>query len=105
MDEFWNGMGCSLMAVGVLQLWRNIRYRTDESYREQVDVANSDERNKFLSQKAWAWTGCWFVLIGAIGTLGFKIAGLDQLSTMCGGSVCLILVLYWVMYLYLRKKY
>ena len=29
----------------------------------------------------------------------------DDYSVMAGGSVCLLVLLYWLSYLYLRKKY
>lgn len=105
LDEFWSGMGCGFIAVGVLQLVRQIRYKTNENYREAVDTANSDERNKFLANKAWAWAGYLFVMIGAVGSIVFRILGMEDLSAFCGGSVCLIMVLYWFSYLWLRKKY
>ena len=105
LDEFWSGMGGGLMAVGILQLWRQFRYHTNETYREAVDTANSDERNKFLATKAWAWAGYWFVMVGALGTIAFKLLGQEQLSTFCGFSVCVLMVLYWVNWLWLRRKY
>ena len=105
LDEFWSGMGGGFLAVGVLQLVRRIRYQTNESYREAVDTAKSDERYKFLANKAWAWAGYLFVMIGAVGVIVFRILGMGDLATFCGGSVCLILVLYWLSYVFLRKKY
>lgn len=105
LDEFWSGMGGGFLAVGVLQLVRFIRYQTSESYREAVDVTKSDERYKYLANKAWAWAGYMFVMIGAVGTIVFRILGMGNLSAFCGGSVCLIMVLYWLSYLWLRKKY
>jgi len=105
LDEFWSGMGGGFLAVGVLQLVRRVRYKTNENYREAVDTANSDERFKFLANKAWAWAGYLFVMIGAVGVIVFRILGMGDLSTFCGGCVCLILVLYWLSYLFLRKKY
>lgn len=104
LDEFWSGMGGGLIAVGVLQLVRQVRYQTSERYREAVDTANSDERYQFLANKAWAWAGYWFVMIGAVGTIVFRILKMGELSTFCGGSICLILVLYWLSYAVLRRK-
>lgn len=102
-DKFWAGMGCGLVGVGVGQLIRQLRYKTDAAYREQVDVANSDERNKFLSGRAWTWAGFLFVLLSAIGSIVFRIMGYDQLSSFASGSICLMMVLYWLSYLLLQK--
>ncbi len=105
IDEFWSGMGVALIVVGVLFLLRNIKYQTNEKYREEIDVQNSDERNKFLSLKAWSWSGYLFVIIAAVGTIIFKFVGKEELMMLSSGAVCLIVFLYWISYIILRKKY
>jgi uncharacterized membrane protein len=105
LDEFWSGMGGALIAVGALQLFRLLRYSTDKAYQETVDVAVNDERNKYISMKAWSWAGYLFVLIAAVATIVLKVLGYDTLVPIASGCVCLIVILYWLSYLILRKKY
>ena len=64
-----------------------------------------DERNRFLTGKAWAWAGYLFVLISGVATIALKIAGQDQWSLACSYALCLLLVLYWGSYLVLKRKY
>ena len=105
VDEYWSGMGASLIVVGALQLFRQIKYKTNSEYRESVDVGVKDERNKFISMKAWAWAGYFFVLIAAVASIALRIGGRDELSVMASCGACLIMVLYWLSWLWLRKKY
>lgn len=105
IEEFWSSMGFALIFVGFLQLIRHIRYRTDAEYREKFDTEAKDERNRFLANKAWAWAGWWFVMIAAVATIAFKLLGREDLMMLASGSVCLMLLLYWGSYMYLRKKY
>lgn len=105
VDEFWSSMGFVLMLVGLLQVLRQVRYRTDRDYRDTFDTETRDERNRFLSNKAWAWAGYWFVLIAACGTIAFKLLGREELMMLASGSVCLIVLLYWLSYLVLKRKY
>ena len=105
VDSYWSGMGGALIAVGAIQLIRQIRYSTDKVYQEKTDVESKDERNRFLSMKAWSWTGYLFVMISAIASIVLKILGQDIYSTIAGLAVCVIITLYWVAYLILRKKY
>ena len=105
IDDFWSGMGTALIVVGVLQLIRHIRYKTNETYKAAVDVELNDERNKFLSMKAWSWAGYLFVMIAAVAAIVLKICGLDEYVFFASGSVCLIMILYWVSYMIVRKKY
>lgn len=105
VDRYWSCMGGGFLAVGIIQLIRHIRYRKNEDYREKVDVANSDERNRFLTGKAWAWAGYLFVLISGVATIALKVAGQDVWSLACSYALCLLLVLYWGAYLVLKRKY
>ena len=105
LDSFWSGMGASLLVVSILRLSQVYLYKTDKTYQEKVDTEVSDERNKFLRSRAWAWAGYLFVIIAAICTIVFKVLGLDLLWMATGLSMCLIVTLYWISFLILRKKY
>ena len=105
VDEFWSGMGTSLLIIGIIFLIRNIKYKTNEEYREKIDIESNDERNKYISLKAWAWAGYLFVMIGAVGVIVFKLIGKEDLMMMASLSVCLIMVFYWISYTFLKKKY
>ena len=105
VDEFWSGMGTSLLIIGIIFLIRNIKYKTNEEYREKIDIESNDERNKYISLKAWAWAGYLFVMLGAVGAIVFKLMGKEELMMMASFSVCLIMVFYWISYIFLKKKY
>lgn len=105
VDEFWSGMGGAFVIIGVLQLIRQIRYLSNEEYKETVDIAAKDERNKYISLKAWSWAGYCFVIIAAVATILLKLAGMEDLMMLASGSVCLMLLLYWGAYMILRRKY
>lgn len=105
LDEFWSGMGSALMVVGIVRLLRGYRLSRSEAYREKREVAETDERLHFIRNKAWAWAGYLFIIISAICTIVFKILGQDLLCMACSGAVCLMLVLFWLSFFILNKKY
>ena len=105
VDSFWSGMGSALFTVGILQLIRFYRFNKNEVYREKMEIAESDERNHFIRGKAWAWAGYLFVLISAVCILIFKFMGQELLMMAACVAECLLLVLYWLSYLVLSKKY
>ena len=105
IEDFWFSMGIAFMIVGTLQILRHIRCRNNAEYREAREIAAQDERNKFISTKAWAWAGYLFIMIAAIGTIVFKLVGREDLMMLASGSVCLMILLYWGCWMYLRRKY
>ena len=105
VDSYWSGMGGAFLAVGILRAVRIRKYSTNPEYRKQVDRANKDERNRFLSGRAWAWAGYLFVMTAAVGSIVFKLMGREDLMMLASGSVCLLIVFYWLSYLYLSRKF
>ncbi len=105
LDEFWSGFGGALLAVGILQLIRHIRYKTNEEYKEKIDTEINDERNKFLSGRAWAWTGYIMILITAVGAIVFRILGEDELCSLCATAISLMAIIYLIAYTILKRKY
>lgn len=105
LDEFWCGMGTSLLFVAVFFIIRIIRYNKNDEYREKYEIEMNDERNKYISLKAWAYAGYIFILIAGIATVGFKLLGKDELMMIASMSISIIILLYWISYMLLRKKY
>ncbi|MBR2894430.1 MAG: hypothetical protein IKC03_02060 [Oscillospiraceae bacterium] len=105
VDAFWSGMGSGLLTVGILQLLKTHRLQNNAVYREKMEIEISDERNQFLRSKAWAWTGYLFILIAGSAVIVLRIVGQDLLSMAASYAVCLMLVLYWISYYVLKRKY
>ncbi len=104
-SSLYAGMGGALVAVGALQVIRNLKYRKDPEYREKLDVAITDERNSFIRMKSWTWAGYIVVMGESIGVIIASILGSDTVRHVLAYSVCFILVAYWVSYLIINKKY
>ena len=104
-SSIYSGMGGALMAVGTLQLIRAVKYRKDSEYREKVDTELGDERNRFLRMKSWSWAGYFTILIEGIGAIIAMVLGERTIQLVLSYSVCLVLVIYWIAYVILSKKY
>ena len=105
VDEYWSGMSVALLVVGIIFLIRQFKYKTNKEYREKYDVERSDERNRYISGKAWAWAGYLFVISGAIGSIAFKLADREDLMKISSFSVCYIIILFWISHTILKRKY
>lgn len=104
-DTFWNGLGVGLTIVSGLKLLSFYRQEKDESYREQVEVMETDERIRFINGKAWAWAGYLFFLSSAVLSIVFKLLGQDMMSMASTISMGLMAVLYLASYMVIKRKY
>ena len=105
IDSFWSGMGGGLVAVGLLQTVRHIRYRKDPEYREKIDTELNDERNRFLQMKSWSWAGYIAVMVQAFASVAAYFMGQRTVQLVLWYSICLLVLAYWVSWMILSRKY
>lgn len=105
MAQILPGMGGALIGVGIVRLVMGIKLEKDAEYRENYEIEINDERNRYLRMKAWSWAGYIFVLIAAAATIVFAVADKKDLMMAVSGGMSLMLVLYWISYMIVRKKY
>ena len=105
LDDFWSGMGSALLVIGIARLLRGYRLSKSETYREKREVIETDERYHFIRAKAWSWAGFLFIILSALATILFRLLGQELLCLASSFATCLMLVLFWVAFFILKKKY
>lgn len=105
IGNIYTGFGGGLVVVGIIQLIRAIRYKSDPKFKENIDIAIRDERNSYLRIKAWSWAGYLFVMISSAVTIICMVLSLEIYMQMASCAVCLMLILYWGSYCILCRKY
>lgn len=105
VDSYWNGVGSGLFVVSILNLLRIRRVAKDPEYRENMEIEEKDERNVFLRDKAWAWTGYLFLMIAAFGSVILRIFDLVTYSYAAAMAVGLISILYVITFAIIKRKY
>lgn len=99
---FYGSLGLGLMAGGILSARRNRRYLKDPVLKKRQEVAESDERNRLLGLRCWAYTGYTMFLLLYVGVMvsGFVDRGTAMVLLTVTGVYALVLLLFK---LFLRK--
>lgn len=105
IDTFWGGMGIGFVVVSAIRLIQLYRYQNDGDYAEKTDIKNSDERNRFIAEKARSMTFYYFILIESISIIILRMLHYNQASFIISYTICAQLVIYWLSYLWLKNKY
>ena len=103
-NSFCSGLGGGWIAVGIMQVYRNRKYNSDENYKEKIDIEASDERNRYIRMKAWSWAGYLFVIIIGVGSIILHVIGQSEAGELLSYCLCLMLVLYIGTYVVLQRK-
>ena len=104
-NSIYSGMGGALIAVGVIQVIKQVKYRKNSEYKEKIDTEVNDERNRFIRMKSWSWAGYITIFVEFVGIIIAMIAKEYTIQTVLSYSLCLIIIVYLISYVVLNKKY
>ena len=98
------GMGGALMAIGILRIVCNVRYRRDAAYRERIDIEVSDERNHYLRKEAWTRTGYIVVTLESVGAVVAMVTHNTTVQLTLAYTVCVTCLVYWACWMVLSRR-
>ena len=93
------------MAVGLVQLFRAIRLERDPKLKKRFETAAKDERYAFISMKAKEAAFAIYMIIAGVLCMAWLILGYKEEGMLAAMSICLLVILYTIMFRILAKKY
>ena len=69
MPGFYGGTGFGLAAAGGITIMRNLKYLRNPELKEKRRIYETDERNRMLGLRCWAYTGYTMMISLYIGIL------------------------------------
>ena len=104
-NEFFFAWGTALMVIGIVRLRQYRKLMASPEAMRAREVAETDERNVMLANKAKSYAFFWYVLICSVAVIVLEFMNQVQIATSLAFSVCFLVLLYWVCYYVLRRKY
>ena len=100
-----SGIGSGILAVGLVQLFRAVRIEQDPELKKRVETASKDERYAFISMKAKEAAFAIYLIIAGVISMAALILGYESLGMTAAMSICLLVILYTIMFRIMAKKY
>ena len=104
-NQFFFSFGITLIVMGILRLIRHRKVTKDESTIRRQEVAETDERTLMMAEKARSWAFTYSILIAGIAVIVLSLLGKHDTAQPFAWYVCGMVVLYWIFWLILQKKY
>mgnify|MGYP003302918955 CR=1 FL=1 len=104
-NYFFFSFGFALVIMGILRLFRYRRItKNDQSLRKQ-ELIESDERIRMMAERARSWCFSLTVMLSGIAVLILSLMGEHTLAQPIAWFVCGMVLLYWICFAFLSKKY
>ena len=104
-NQFFFSFGITLIVMGILRLIRHRKVTKDEAAIRRQEVAETDERTLMMAEKARSWAFSYSILIAGVAVIVLSLLGKHDAAQPFAWYVCGMVVLYWIFWLILRKKY
>ncbi len=104
-NNFIWGIGPALTVVGVARIKRHLIITKSEESIQKQEIAESDERNLSISNRAKTLAFNLYVLLACVAVIVLELFGISQYTTIITASVCLIICIYWISYFIFNKLF
>lgn len=97
-------VGSAFVLIGIIQLVRNIRYKTNNEYKKKIDIQNSDERNIYIANKAWSLTGKITIILLAVASIILRIMQYETIANVLCVIFGIETTIYLITYFIISRK-
>ena len=97
--------GCAYIVCGAVQLWRNLKFIRDPELMRKLEIAEKDERNLMLLDKARSFAFAIYVTAASVAVMVLYIMDLSFAAYIIAGSICFMVFSFWLCYHILKRKY
>lgn len=80
--DFYAPLGAALIAAGLIKIRQNRRILKDPALKKQREIQETDERNRILGLRCWAYAGYTMFLLLYIATLAAGFISLTVLKVL-----------------------
>ena len=105
VNDLLSAVGIGLMAAGAMQLGRNIHLLRNPEKLHDREIAEKDERNIALMEKARSLSFAVYITLAAIAVIVLYVFNFDLAGEVVAFSICAFCLIYWICYMIIKRKY
>ena len=104
-NYFFFSFGFALLIMGIVRIFRYRKITADDQSIRKQELAETDERNRMMAERAKSWAFSYSVLIAGIAVIVLSFLGKHDAAQPFAWYVCGQIGLFWICWLIIRKKY
>ena len=104
-NDFVRAFGIALFLCGIVKAVRYGLIMRDTEKMQKIEVAEKDERNIMLYEKARSLAFAAFITMAGIAVIVLYILNMTLAGLIVAYTVCGYVLLYWICYMIVKGKY
>ena len=102
---FFSPFGLGLAVINLVRIRNYFIITRNKDKLKSQEIAETDERNLMIANKAKSIAFYIYVLMSCAAVIVLQLFNKTEIGTYISFSVCAMLLIYWVCYFIIRKKY
>lgn len=103
-NDFLSSFGFALTVIGIAQIRKYFIITKNEETIAKRQIAETDERNISIANKAKSISFMIYVLLASVSVIILEICNKTQLAIILSGTVCVLVLSYWISYWIIHKR-
>lgn len=104
-NYFYFSFGFALLLMGILRLFRYRKITKSTQTMRKQELTEQDERIRMIAERARSWCFSLSVTAAGIWVIILSLLGRHEEALPFSWYVCAMVVLYWICFVIIRKKY
>lgn len=104
-NDFFVSFGAALIVVAIVRTVQYIQIIRNEEMMKRREIAEKDERNIMINNKAKSWAFYFYISAAAVAVIVFAILRMETAMLVLAYSVCAMVFIYWICYHIIKRKY
>lgn len=104
-NKFFFSYGLTMIVIGVARIHQYRKINASPEAMRAQEIAETDERNLMLISKAKSCAFFGYVMTCGVAVIILEFLNQPELATMIALSLCFLLLIYYVSYHVLKRKY
>ena len=98
-------LGIAFIIMGIIRTVQYNHLVRDEKAMKEKEIAETDERNKMMSERAKSWTFSLSLFVSGDICIILSLLGKHEAALPFAWYLCGMTVVYWIFWNIIRKKY
>ncbi len=104
-NNFFSPFGLALATISIVRIRNYFIITKSEERLKKQEIAERDERNLLIANKAKSISFYIYTILSCLSVIALQLLNKNEFATYISMSICVMLLIYWISYLIIRKKY
>ena len=104
-NYFFSVFGSAMIVMGLARILRHVRLVKSDSAVKRQEIAETDERNLMIAERARAWAFSFTVFGAGVAVIVLSLLGYHNVALPFAWLVCGMTLIYWICWHIIQRKY